>query len=52
MGLQHGGAGGDDGGLAGWVDGLELELRAHPQAPVRPSVGHDFHLGQGDMGRD
>lgn len=50
--LQHGGAGGDDGGLARGVDGFELELRAHPQAAVRASVSHNFHLWEGEMGRD
>ena len=50
VGLQDGGGGGDDRGLAGWVDGLELELGAHPEAAVRPRVGHDLHLNRRDEG--
>lgn len=42
--LQHWGAGWDDGGLAWGVDGFKLELRAHPEAPVGPGVGHYLDL--------
>lgn len=45
--LQHGGAGGDDSGLARGMDGFELELGAHPQAAMGPSVSHNFHLWEG-----
>lgn len=34
------------------MDGFELELRAHPQASMRPSVSHDFDLWEGDIGND
>lgn len=48
--LQHGGAGWNDGGLAWGMDCFELELGAHPQTSVRPSVSHYFDLWEhGEM---
>lgn len=44
MRLQHWGTGWNNGSLAGGMDCFELELWAHPQASMRPSVSHYFDL--------
>lgn len=44
MGLEHWRTGWNDCCLAGRMNRFELELGAHPQAPVGSSVGHNFNL--------
>lgn len=51
MRLQHRRAGGNDSGLAWGVDCFELELGAHPEAAMRPSMSHYLHLWDGNMGK-
>lgn len=44
MRLQHWRTGWNDSGLARGMNCFELELWAHPQAPMRPGVSHYFNL--------
>ena len=43
---QHRRVGGEHCGCVGALEGLEGELRPHPQAAVGLRVGEDLHLGQ------